>query len=69
MTATTNGRASAPPARIAPPAERLAARVAALQAAATFCGHYATMHEEVKSTDVLRIAELFERWLLRETDG
>ena len=33
-------------------------------AAATFCGHYSSVHEEVRSSDVLKIAEAFERWVL-----
>jgi hypothetical protein len=41
-------------------------RMACLKAAATFCGHYATVHEDVKSTDVLKVAEAFERWVQQE---
>jgi hypothetical protein len=44
--------------------DRTSIRVACLNAAATFCGHYATVHEDVKSADVLKIAEAFERWVL-----
>ena len=33
------------------------------QAAATFCGHCATVHEDVKSAGMLKIAEAFERWV------
>lgn len=40
-------------------------RLACLKAAATFCGHYATVHEDVKSTDVLKVAEAFERWVTK----
>ena len=43
---------------------RTSTRLACLNAAATFCGHYATVHEDVKSADVLKIAEAFERWVL-----
>jgi hypothetical protein len=38
-------------------------RVAALQAAATFCGGKA-LSTEVSTTDVLKVAAAFERWLL-----
>ncbi len=40
--------------------------MSALRSAAIFCGHYATVHEDVKSTDVLKVAEVFERWVLQE---
>ncbi len=41
-------------------------RMSALRSAAIFVGHYATVHEEVGTADVLSIAEAFERWLDRE---
>jgi hypothetical protein len=47
-----------------PSRDRTITGLAYLKAAAIFCGHYATMHEDVKSADVLKIAEAFERWVL-----
>jgi hypothetical protein len=64
-----NGRATVP-ARPVPPDVRLAARIAALQAAATFAagkclgGDPAT----IKTADVLRVARAFEQWLLERSD-
>jgi hypothetical protein len=34
-----------------------------LKAAALFCGQYATVHQEVKSSDVLKIAEAWLAWV------
>ena len=59
---TTNGRAPTP----APPASSLAARIAALQAAATFAaGVVLGTSKPLSSQDVLRVAEAFEVWLDR----
>ena len=49
--------------------DRKIRRLACLNAAATFCGHYSTVHEEVRSNDVLKIAEAFERWVLEPEPG
>ena len=66
MTPSPNGRPS-PPRPIAgagaQPDARLTLRVAALQAAATFCGGKA-LSTEVSTADVLKLAAAFERWLL-----
>ena len=62
MTPTPNDRSPAP-ARPAPPRTPLEVRVAALQAAATFCGGKA-LSTEVSTQDVLKVAAAFERWLL-----
>jgi len=46
------------------PASQLAARIAALQAAATFAaGVVLGSSTPLSSADVLRVAEAFERWL------
>ena len=66
MTPTPNGRPSSPrPIAVAgaQPDARLAVRVAALQAAATFCGGKA-LSTEVSTADVLKVAAAFEHWLL-----
>lgn len=42
-------------------------RLAVLKAAAAFCGAYATAHEEVKSSDVLKIADAWITWV--QSDG
>ena len=69
MTPTPNSRSPVPPRPIAvagaPPDTRLTLRVAALQAAATFCGGKA-LSTEVSTADVLKVAAAFERWLLRQ---
>jgi hypothetical protein len=39
-------------------------RIAALQAAATFAAGRATCGADIRSADVLKVAEAFERWLL-----
>lgn len=38
-------------------------RLAVLKAAAAFCGAYATAHAEVKSSDVLKIAQVWLAWV------
>ena len=45
------------------PDARLATRIAALQAAATFAGGKA-LSTEVSTADVLKVAAAFEHWLL-----
>jgi hypothetical protein len=62
MTPGPNGRPSAPT-RPAPLRPSLEARMAALQAAATFAGGKA-LSTEVSTQDVLKVAAAFERWLL-----
>ena len=62
MTPALNGRPPAP-ASSAPRRTPLEVRVAALQAAATFCGGKA-LSTEVSTQDVLKVAAAFERWLL-----
>ena len=47
------------------PDARLTLRVAALQAAATFCGGKA-LSTEVSTADVLKVAAAFDHWLLRQ---
>lgn len=37
--------------------------MSALRSAAIFCGHRATVVEDVKSSDVLKIAEAWLAWL------
>ena len=68
MTPSPNGRLS-PPRPIAgagpQPDARLTLRVAALQAAATFCGGKA-LSTEVSTADVLKVAAAFDHWLLRQ---
>ena len=68
MTPSPNGRLS-PPRPIAGagphPDARLTLRVAALQAAATFCGGKA-LSTEVSTADVLKVAAAFDHWLLRQ---
>ncbi|MBV9581455.1 MAG: hypothetical protein JO057_22995 [Chloroflexi bacterium] len=49
--------------------DRTAIRLAALQAAAVFCGHKATMVENVGTAEVLRVAEAFEAWALKGGDA
>jgi hypothetical protein len=43
--------------------DRTITRLAVLKAAATFCGQYATAHEEVRSKDVLAIADSWLAWI------
>jgi hypothetical protein len=43
--------------------DRTSTRLAVLKAAATFCGQYATAHEEVRSKDVLAIADAWLAWV------
>ena len=43
-------------------------RQACLKAAASFCAGKAVAGVDVKSTDVLKIAESWERWVLEEDD-
>ena len=43
--------------------DRVLARAAALQAASRFCAGKCVAGVDVKSTDVLKIAEAFARWL------
>jgi hypothetical protein len=62
MTPTRNGRPPVP-ASSAPLRTPLEVRVAALQAAATFAGGKA-LSTEVSTADVLKVAAVFERWLL-----
>lgn len=38
-------------------------RLAVLQAAATFCGHFSTVREDVTSRDVLKIADAWLAWV------
>jgi hypothetical protein len=59
MTPSANNRAPAGPARSQTPS---VARVAALQAAATFAAGKA-LNQDVSSADVLRVAEAFECWV------
>lgn len=44
-------------------------RVAALQAAAAYLGPAATVREEVRANDVLRVADLFLDWLTKGGDA
>jgi len=46
--------------------ERIITRLSVLRSAATFCGGYAQAREDVKSPDVLRIAESWLRWVEEE---
>jgi hypothetical protein len=46
--------------------DRLLARSTALQAASRFCAGKCVAGIDVKSTDVLKIAEAFARWLQGE---
>jgi hypothetical protein len=62
MTPSPNGRPAAP-ARPVPSRTPLEVRMAALQAAATFAGGKA-LSTEVSTADVLKVAAVFERWLL-----
>jgi hypothetical protein len=64
MTPTPNGRSPAPT-RAAATRPALEVRIAALQAAATFCGGKA-LSTEVSTADVLKVAAAFEHWLLRQ---
>ena len=59
-----DGRAAVP-ARPVPPEVRRAIRVAALQAAATFAAGKCLGGDPttIKTADVLKVAEAFERWL------
>src|SRR5438067_11231135 len=43
--------------------ERIITRLSVLRSAATFCGGYAQAREEVRSSDVLRIAEAWLKWV------
>jgi hypothetical protein len=43
--------------------DRTITRLAVLKAAAAFCGQYATAHEEVRSKDVLAIADAWLAWV------
>jgi hypothetical protein len=65
MTATPNGRSAIEPASPAQ-LDRADARATALRAAATFCAGKCLAGVDVKSADLLKIAEAFERWLERE---
>lgn len=49
--------------------DRAIARMSALRSAAIFCGHRSTVHEEVKSSDVLKIAEVWLEWLEQKGDA
>ena len=46
--------------------DRTITRLAVLKAAANFCGHYATVHEDVKADHVLRLAEKWIAWVERD---
>ncbi len=61
--------APAPSSSMSPTRDREIRRMSALRSAAVFVGHYSTVHEEVRSADVLKIAEAFEHWLEREEEG
>jgi hypothetical protein len=52
------GAAAAPSDR-----ERIITRLSLLRSAATFCGGYAQAREDVKSSDVLAIAEAWLKWV------
>ncbi len=45
--------------------ERIITRLSELRSAATFCGAYAQAREDVKSSDVLAIAEAWLKWVER----
>jgi hypothetical protein len=63
-TTTNNGRVSTPAPAGQP--DKLAARTAALQAASMFAAAVMLSSDKAPSSgDVVRVAEAFERWLLR----
>jgi len=55
--------AAAPSSTTSPSRDREIRRLACLKAAATFCGGKA-LNTDVKTADVLKVAEAFERWIL-----
>jgi len=63
MTSSPNGRSPAPARPTPLRSTSIDVRMAALRAAATFCGGKA-ISNDVGSRDVLAIAAAFERWLL-----
>jgi hypothetical protein len=66
MTPAPNGRVAAVPDLPDYPEPPLSARIAALQAASTFAaGVVLGSSTALSSQDVLRVAETFERWLVR----
>jgi len=60
------GDAPAPPSSSSP--DRVSVRLSVLRSAATFAGGYAQSREDVKSSDVLKIADVWLRWAL-EPEG